>query len=337
MCCEEEGKHSELTIISGEKLNQLRNFCWEMAEKYKRNSPVRDIFINNMKGKLAEEVVKSRLDNLVTAVDYEIKIGGDGKIDFTLTSVPDIGIQVKSRHQHGDINKVKWPISKEEIEKNAVLVCVLIQEEINEAQTKYNLVLAGFIPTNMINLINGKVSVGIDELLYPGCLRGYLEYLTSSKTNEYTLIGNECFNREDYQGAISYYNKALEINPKLAIAYTYRGFAYYYIGQMENAIEDFTKAINTDINYVDAYYGRSIIYYSLRDYNNASKDFIQATKIDLNYVNSYCYRGIIYHILGDNDNAIKDYTEVIKFDLNFSMAYLNRGLAYYNLKDNYLV
>ncbi|MEB3178771.1 MAG: hypothetical protein VKL59_07070 [Nostocaceae cyanobacterium] len=84
--CELEGKHSELTVISGERLKQLRDFCWEMAEKYKRMSPVRDVFINNLKGKLGEEVVKSRLGDFVTEVDYAKRLGGDGKVDFTLTS-----------------------------------------------------------------------------------------------------------------------------------------------------------------------------------------------------------------------------------------------------------
>lgn len=36
--CEKMGQHSELTIISGEKLLELRAFCWQMAEKYKRMS-----------------------------------------------------------------------------------------------------------------------------------------------------------------------------------------------------------------------------------------------------------------------------------------------------------
>ncbi|MEP0850761.1 hypothetical protein NC991_10330 [Funiculus sociatus GB1-A4] len=62
--CETEGQHSELTVISGDKLKQLVDFCWEMAEKYKRNSPVRQVFISNMKGKLGEEVVKIRLTDL---------------------------------------------------------------------------------------------------------------------------------------------------------------------------------------------------------------------------------------------------------------------------------
>jgi len=103
--CALEGKHSELTVIPGGKLNQLGNFCWEMAEKYNRMSPVRDVFINNLKEKLGEEVVKLRLGNLVTEVGYEKRIGGDGQVDFTLTSDASIGIQVKARH--GNINDVR--------------------------------------------------------------------------------------------------------------------------------------------------------------------------------------------------------------------------------------
>lgn len=103
--CETQGQHSELTVISGERLKQLRDFCWEMADKYKRNSSVRKVFIDNMKGKLAEEVVQVRLIDLVTEVDYEKRISGDGKVDFRLNSDPAIGIQVKSRH--GSIDTIQ--------------------------------------------------------------------------------------------------------------------------------------------------------------------------------------------------------------------------------------
>jgi hypothetical protein len=96
--CETEGQHSELTVISGERLKQLRSFCWEMAEKYKRNSPVRKVFIDNMKGKLGEEVVKARLAGVVTEVDYEKRLSGDGKVDFRLNYDPQVGIQVKARY-----------------------------------------------------------------------------------------------------------------------------------------------------------------------------------------------------------------------------------------------
>jgi hypothetical protein len=69
--CETVGQHSELSVISGQTLKQLVDFCWEMAEKYKQNNPVRNVFNNNLKGKLGEEVVKIRLADFVTEVEYE--------------------------------------------------------------------------------------------------------------------------------------------------------------------------------------------------------------------------------------------------------------------------
>jgi uncharacterized protein YjbI with pentapeptide repeats len=168
-----EGQHSELTVISGARLLQLRDFSWKMADKYKKNSTdtVRDVFIKNLKGKLGEEVVKIRLANLVTEVDYEQRICGDSKVDFTMASNPNVGIQVKARHS--SIDTVQWSISSEEVEKNTVLVCVFIQEEVNEAQAEYHLILAGFLPTS---LIHGD-KVGINQLLYAGGLRSYLEFI----------------------------------------------------------------------------------------------------------------------------------------------------------------
>ena len=236
--CDEKGQHSELTVISGQRLDQLRDFCWEMAEKYRRTSRVaiRDVFINNMKGKLAEEVVKSRLADFVTEVDYEKRVGGDGKIDFTLTSDSSICIQVKARN--GNFDKIQWSISQEEIEKNAVLVCILIQEEVSEAQAEYNLILAGFLPTNMITSNTGKALVGIDELLYSGGLRSYLESLISSEADEYMRLGNECIEKEDYQNAFGYYTQVLQLKPNNEDAYFYRAKARYYLGDKQGAIED---------------------------------------------------------------------------------------------------
>ncbi|MDP5338253.1 MAG: hypothetical protein NWQ28_06720, partial [Nodularia sp. (in: cyanobacteria)] len=180
--CEIEGQYSELTVISGDRLKALREFCWLMAEKYKRTSPVRDVFINNLKGKLGEELVKERLADLITEVDYETKFGGDGNIDFTLNSDSKIGVEVKSRH--GSIDKVRWSVSSQEVAKNAVVVCVLIQEEVNEAQPEYHLFLAGFLPTKMIKLRTGKISFGINQLLYGGGLWCYLEQLQSSHNHQ---------------------------------------------------------------------------------------------------------------------------------------------------------
>jgi uncharacterized protein YacL (UPF0231 family) len=179
--CKTERQHSELTVISSEKTKELRGFCWYMVERHRQDKP-QQIFIRNMKGKLAEEAIKERLADLITPVDYQKRRGGDGKVDFRLVADLTIGIQVKARY--GKIDVVKWSINQEEVQNNAVLVCVLIQEEVNEAQGEYNLIMAGFRPTNMIDVSNGQALIQINQLLYSGGLRCYLESLRPSGSNK---------------------------------------------------------------------------------------------------------------------------------------------------------
>ncbi|MDD1436336.1 tetratricopeptide repeat protein [Dolichospermum sp. ST_sed10] len=328
--CDEKGQHSELTVISDERSKPLRNFCWEMIRKYKPNDP-QNYFINNMKGKLGEEVVKSRLADFVTEVDYEKRVGGDGKVDFTLTSDSSIGIQVKARN--GNFDKIQWSISREEIEKNAVLVCILIQEEVSEAQAEYNLIFAGFLPTNMITSNTGKALVGIDKLLYSGGLRSYLESLTSSEADEYMCLGYECLEKEDYQNAIAYYTQILQLKPNNEDAYFNRGYAHYKLGDNEGAIDDYTQAINVDTNYANAYHNRGVVRDDLGDKQGAIDDYTQAIKIDPNYVNAYYNRGEARYSLEDKQGAIDDYTQAIKIDPHDVYAYYNRGKARYFLGD----
>ncbi|MDH6098039.1 tetratricopeptide repeat protein [Anabaenopsis sp. FSS-46] len=277
--CDQPGQHSELTVITGDSLQQLRRFCWDMADRHRNQSrSVRQVFVNNMKGKLGEEVVKTRLSHLLTDVDYEKYQGGDGGVDFTLTADSSIGIQVKARQ--GQFNQIEWSISQEEINKNAVLVCILIEEEVNEAQSQYHLVLAGFLPTNMTTVTGEKARVKINELLYCGGLRGYLESLTVSPVDETVQNAQFYFNRGvdrsdlgDNQGAIDDYTQAIHIDPNYANAYNNRGLARSNLGDYQSAIDDYTQAIQIDPNYAQAYYNRGLARYFLGDNQGEIDDF----------------------------------------------------------------
>ena len=344
--CETEGQYSELTIISGQRLKALRDFCWLMAEKYKRTSPVRDVFINNLKGKLGEEVVKERLADFITEVDYEKRFGGDGNIDFTLTCDQAIGIEVKSRH--GSIDRVRWSVSSEEVEKNAVVVCILIQEEVNEAQPEYHLFVAGFLPTQMIKLKTGRISFGIDQLLYGGGLFSYLEQLQSAENHHlpkqyqhhpkqlnknqfrqtyiyaeedlsqlHVKQGDECFQKREYEAAINHYNAALQLNRYDAEVYYKRGLARYYLVDDEKAIADYNQAIKINPKYAKAYNQLGLARYELADYEQAIEDYTQAIRINPYDAVAYRNRADARFHIGDNQGAIEDYNQAVKINPNY--------------------
>ncbi|MCG6134442.1 MAG: tetratricopeptide repeat protein [Nostoc sp. LLA-1] len=338
--CETEGQYSELTIISGERLTALREFCWLMAEKYKRTSPVRDVFINNLKGKLGEELVKERLADFITEVDYEKRFGGDGNIDFTLTSDPSIGVEVKSRH--GSIDKVRWSVSAEEVEKNAVVVCVLIQEEVNEAQSEYHLFLAGFLPTQMIKLRTGKISFGINQLLYGGGLWCYLEKLPSSvvsnlsrQISKQELISQTTKNYLNHQALNSNKPNSLIDQNKddLTLVYIKLGDECFKRGEYEAAIVKYNQvmAIKND---AEIYYKRGLTYYQLGDYEAANTDYSQAIEININDGKTYNKRGLARYQLGNYEEAIEDYTQAIRINPHIAVVYKNRAEARSHIGDN---
>ncbi|MDH6107158.1 tetratricopeptide repeat protein, partial [Anabaenopsis tanganyikae CS-531] len=339
--CDHPGQHGELTVITSDRLPQLRRFCWDMANKYKGSSShIRDLFVNNMKGKLGEEVVKTRLGDLLTEVDYEQYQGGDGKVDFTLAADSSIGIQVKARQ--GKFNEIEWSISQEEINKNAVLVCILIEEEVSEAQNEYHLVLAGFLPTNMTTVRGGKARVKINELLYSSGLRSYLENLTASPGNDtqpaklnpnakaYLNSGNVYRNQQKWDLALANFNQAIKLNPNYTKAYNNRGNVYYNQQKWDLALADFNQAIKLNPNYAAAYKNRGDVYRNQQKWDLALADFNQAIKLHPNYAAAYNNRGDVYRNQQKWDLGLADFNQAIKLNPNYAAAYKNRGDVYRN-------
>ncbi|MGD1871528.1 MAG: tetratricopeptide repeat protein [Mastigocoleus sp.] len=367
---QKQGEHSELTIISGERLRQLRDFCWEMAEKYKRAGTVRDVFISNLKGKLGEEVVKERLADFITEVDYEKKLGGDGGIDFTLNSDTDVGIEVKSRC--GFFNKVKWSLTVEEVRKNSVVACVLIQEEVNEAQSEYHLIFAGFLPTEMIKLKTGKIYFGIEQLLYGGGLRFFLEEAQAGKIQDKSIIfyrnsekqenswqslkktnqhdiDNYPFSEQELRQnnhANSHLNQINRINNQRQNDSVLRKESeYFYIelankqlnlGNFATAIEYYSKIIdNHKHNYKkdELYYKRAFARYQLEDYQGTVDDCSFLISTNPNHIQAYNLIAQAYYQLTQYQQAIFNYTQVIRLNPLNGDAYRNRADARYDLGD----
>ncbi|MDZ8033064.1 tetratricopeptide repeat protein [Nostoc sp. DedSLP04] len=339
--CETEGQYSELTIISGERLKALREFCWQMAEKYKRVLPVRDVFLSYLKGKLGEEVVKERLADFITEVDYEKRFGGDGNIDFTLTSDPSIGIEVKSRH--GRIDRVRWSISSEEVEKNAVVVCILIQEDVSEAQSEYHLFLAGFLPTQMIKLKTGKISFGIEQLLYGGGLWCYLEQLQSSINNSSRqqppiykyLPKQEILSKSINQQVLKSSFQPEYYNEDLKRFYVNLGDECFQKGEYTNAITNYNQALQVNQGDVDIlYYKRGLAHYQIGNYEAAIADYSQAIQMNIHDAKFYNKRGLALYQLGRLEEAINDYTQAIRINPNVAVTYKNRAEARSHVGDN---
>ena len=96
---------------------------------------------------------------------------------------------------------------------------------------------------------------------------------------EYFKSGYDKAAAKDYYGAISDYNKSIEINPNNADAYYNRGISKSDLKDYYGAISDYTKAIELDPNYASAYTNRGISKELIGDLTGACADWKKAASL----------------------------------------------------------
>ena len=104
---------------------------------------------------------------------------------------------------------------------------------------------------------NGMLELGIREY--------HRANLIEENYNSTFNIGAVYADLDDYETAIEYYNKSLEMNPKYKLGYNNRSFANYCLGNYKMALADISKVIKMDKNYALAYATKAEILFALND------------------------------------------------------------------------
>lgn len=172
--------------------------------------------------------------------------------------------------------------------------------------------------------------------------------------------GQILFSRDQYEGAIPYFKKAVEKDPFHAEAFYYLGICYRKTGTTE-AVDAFKKAIEIDPNYVNAYYELGVTYNQLNMKKEAIKAFKEVLEIspdhedallnlgiahclDNNFRSAatvlkrsveifpnkkaYYYLGVSYAGQTLHDKAIYAFKQAIEIDPNYLEAYIGLGASY---------
>jgi tetratricopeptide (TPR) repeat protein len=143
-------------------------------------------------------------------------------------------------------------------------------------------------------------------LFVAGCTKEQPPKLESAEA--YYNRGLTYGKKGQYDRAISDFNKAIELNPKYAMAFNDRGVAYFYKGQCDKAISDYNKAIEIDPEYYKAYSNRGNAYLYKGQINQAIPDYNKAIELNPGYALAYNNRGNVYLNKGQFDQAISDYS-----------------------------
>ncbi len=112
--------------------------------------------------------------------------------------------------------------------------------------------------------------------------------------------------------AIAEFNKAIEIDPNFADAYSRRGAAYSNKSDYDRAIKDFNKAIELDPKHEVALLNRASVYMLKENYKSAIADFSRLIVLFPKSVLYYSLRADVYDKNGSKKLAAADRQTVKK-------------------------
>ena len=131
-----------------------------------------------------------------------------------------------------------------------------------------------------------------------------------------------------YTEAIGAYKQAIRIKPNDVDAHYNLGMIYDHLGRYTEAIEEFKKAIRIKPDYADAHYNLGLVYGQLGRYPEAIEEYKEVIRIKPDYVDAHCDLGMIYGFLGRHTEAIEEFKEAIRIKPDYADAHYGLGLVY---------
>jgi tetratricopeptide (TPR) repeat protein len=103
-------------------------------------------------------------------------------------------------------------------------------------------------------------------------------------------------------------------------------FLLFYRNDYEGAIQEFTRAIGQDARYAGAYFSRGMAYFKLGEFNLALKDFNEAIDLNRDYAEEagvFVQRGLAREKLGDRSGAVQDLRAAVALGNRDAQRWLN--------------
>lgn len=142
---------------------------------------------------------------------------------------------------------------------------------------------------------------------------------------------------EDFEGAVSDYNRALQINPTDYEAYYGRGFSKSKLNDQRSAIQDLTRAVEINNSFTND--AKKISYVGpinrgvLDNLRSVVQERIKINELSSERAEAYFIRGLSKSKSGDSKGAILDMNSAIELNPTYSEAYFSRGLVHSSTGD----
>lgn len=140
-------------------------------------------------------------------------------------------------------------------------------------------------------------------------------------------IGQALMFQGEFEEAMYYLDRAIELRPTLAAAYSHRALARATIQDHDGALRDAEQAVRLDDQQVDPYIVIGRVLSLSGDISRALINFDKAIEISPDDGGAYWWRGRFWRDSGlDFDNALNDFNKAIELDPAVVSIYLDRAI-----------
>jgi tetratricopeptide (TPR) repeat protein len=130
--------------------------------------------------------------------------------------------------------------------------------------------------------------------------------------------------KQDFNGAIKEYTKAIKADKENRDAYYNRGSCELALKDLKAALTDFNKTIKLDPEFAKAYYSRATVFVSQQKYIEALPDLDKTIELDPAIPNVLTLRGQIRAQTGNKKGACEDFNQAKNIGDPQADKYLNQ-------------
>jgi len=142
--------------------------------------------------------------------------------------------------------------------------------------------------------------------------------------------------KKDWVTANSFYQEALNIDPRFDIAYYNLGWSYLKSSpkNYKSAQQSFEKALKINPNYKEALYGLAMVYGYQDRYEISALYLTKAKDLDNNFLTAWKWLGIVNNEMGNFKEALFAFDKAISLNPSDSKLYVRRAKLF-SKKENY--
>ena len=140
--------------------------------------------------------------------------------------------------------------------------------------------------------------------------------------SDYKYYLNLCIeqtNNGNFEEALEYAEKSIELNPNVALSYFSKAIVFHNLGSLRAAYENYQKAIELDENMIDAYYNKAQAILGFdnpteEEFKEALNNLKTATELDPKFIDAHYFSAIVKKKLKDYKGAIDSLNKVLEIE-----------------------